>query len=265
MIHPTAIISPEAKVDSSAEIGAYVVIEGPVQIGAGCKIAPHAQIIGDTTVGEGTSIGRGAVIGEYPQDIGFSVETNSGVRIGRSNVIREHVTIHRGSKEGGMTEIGDNNFLMVGCHLGHDTKLGNRNIIANAVLIAGHVHLGNQTFIGGGAVFHQFIRIGDSCVIQGNSSFSKDIPHFCSAGRTNLVTGLNVIGLRRQGFSKEDRQSIKELFDLIYRSGRNLGQAVAEARTREWPEHAEKFLKFFEMPSKKGVGTLRQRGSTDEE
>jgi UDP-N-acetylglucosamine acyltransferase len=265
MIHPTAIISTDAQIDPSVEIGAYVIIEGPVQIQAGCKIAPHAQIIGDTIVGEGTTIGRAVIIGEFPQDIGFTPTIQSGVRIGKNNVIREHVTIHRGSKDGGLTEIGDNNFLMVGSHLGHDVKIGNRNIIANAVLIAGHVHLGNNTFLGGGAVFHQFLRIGDFCVVQGNSSFSKDIPHYCSAGRTNLITGMNIIGLRRQGFTSEDRKNIKELFDLIYRSGRNLGQAVAEARTRTWPAHAERFLQFFEAPSKKGVGTVRVPSASDEE
>lgn len=265
MIHPTALVSAEAQIDPSAEIGAYAIIEGPVQIGAGCRIAPHAQIVGDTVIGAGTAIGRAAVIGEYPQDIGFTPAIQSGVRIGLNNVIREHVTIHRGSKEGGLTVVGDGNFIMVGAHLGHDVKLGNKNIIANAALIAGHVHLGNNTFLGGGAVFHQFLRIGDYCVVQGNSSFSKDIPHYCSAGRTNLITGMNVIGLRRQGFSTEDRKHIKELFDLIYRSGRNLKQAVAEARTRSWPDHAEKFLQFFEAPSKKGVGTLRMRSEADDE
>lgn len=265
MIHPTAIISPLAQLAPDVEVGAYAVIEGPVQLGAGCRVAPHAQIVGDTVIGEGTVIGRGAVIGEDPQDLGFKPETRSGVRIGANNTIREHVTIHRGSKDGSFTVLGDGNFIMVGAHFGHDVKLGNRNIIANAVLVAGHVHFGHHTFVGGGAVFHQFLRVGDYCVIQGNSSFSKDVPHYCAAGRTNLIMGMNVIGMRRQGFSTAERGSIKELFDLIYRSGRNLSQAVEEARTRVWPERAEHLLRFFEAPSKKGVGTVRNRGNGDED
>lgn len=256
MIHPTAIISPEATLDPSVEVGPYAIIEGSVTIHAGCKIAAHAQIIGDTEVGEGTTIGRGAVIGEVPQDLSFVPTIRSGVRIGKNNVIREHVTIHRGSKEGGLTEVGDGNFLMVGSHLGHDVKMGNRNILANAALVAGHVHIGQGTFMGGGAVFHQFIRIGDFCVVQGNGSFSRDIPHFCAAMRVNSVSGLNVIGLRRQGVSAEDRASIKELFNLIYRSGRNLTQALAAAGERAWPERARHLLAFFQAPSKKGICPL---------
>lgn len=258
MVHPTALISPEAQIDPGAEIGAYVVIEGPVKIASGCKIAPHAQIVGDTEIGEGTSIGRGAVVGELPQDLGFDPATISGVKLGKKNVIREHVTIHRGSKAGSFTTLGDGNFIMVGAHFGHDVHLGDENIIANNVLLAGHVHLGNHTFIGGGAVFHQFLRIGDYCVIQGNGSFSKDIPHFCAAQRINRITGLNVIGLRRQGFSAPERAEMKDLFHLMFRSGRNLSQALKEARNgRLWSAHAEKLLGFLEAPSKKGVCQLR--------
>lgn len=257
MIHSTALISPEAHIDPSADIGAYAIIEGAVKIGAGCKIAPHAQIVGDVEIGEGTSVGRGAIIGELPQDLGFDPVTASSVRIGMNNVIRELVTIHRGSKPGSATVIGDGNFIMVGAHLGHDVILGEKNIIANDVLLAGHVHIGNNTFIGGGAVFHQFLRIGDYCVIQGNGSFSKDIPHFCAAQRINRVTGLNVVGLRRAGFTTADRAALKGLFDLIFRSGMNLTQARAAAREKSWPEQAEKFLQFLEAPTKKGVCQLR--------
>ncbi len=262
-VHPTAIISAEAHIDPTVEIGAYVIIEGPAKVAAGCKIAPHAQIVGEVEIGEETSIGRGAVIGDLPQDLGFNPTTVSGVRLGKKNVIREHVTIHRSSKPGGWTTLGDGNFIMVGAHFGHDVQLGDTNIIANDVLLAGHVHVGNHTFIGGGAVFHQFLRIGDYCVIQGNGSFSKDIPHFCAAQRINRVTGLNVVGLRRQGFSTQERAEMKELFDLIFRSKRNLSQAISAARTRKWPAHAEKFLAFLEAPSKKGVCQLRLGNTED--
>ncbi len=263
MVHPTALIAPEAVIDPSVEIGAYVVIEGPVKIAAGCRIEPHAQLVGQVEIGEETTVGRGAVIGDLPQDLGFDPATSSGVRIGKKNVLREHVTIHRSSKAGGLTTLGDGNFIMVGAHFGHDVHMGDANIIANGVLLAGHVHVGNNTFIGGGAVFHQFLRIGDYCVVQGNGSFSKDIPHFCAAQRINRVTGLNVIGLRRQGFSAEQRAEMKELFDLIFRSRRNLTQAIGAARERSWSPQAEKFLAFLEAPSKKGVCQLRLGGGDD--
>ena len=266
MIHPTAIVDPSAQIDPSATVGAYAMIEGPVKLAANVVIGAHAHVIGDTTIGQGTKIGRAAIIGELPQDPSFDPATQSFTIIGENNVIREQATVHRGSKPGSATRIGDNNFIMANAHFAHDVQLGDRNVVANAALIAGHVHIGNNTFIGGGAVFHQFIRVGDYCVIQGNSGFGKDIPHYCAAQRINRMTGLNVIGLRRQGFNSADRALIKELFDLIFRSGRNLSQALAVARQREWPPHCEKFLQFIETPSKRGICPVRSgsEGETDE-
>lgn len=263
MIHPTALIDPRAQIDPSADIGPYVVVDGAAEVAAGCRIEAHAQLVGHVVVGEGTWIGRGAVIGGEPQDLGFDPATRSSVILGKKNVIREHATIHRGSKEGGITRIGDGNYLMVGCHLAHDVVLGDKNVLANAALLAGHIHVGNSTFIGGGAVFHQFLRIGDFCVIQGNGSFSKDIPHYCKAQRINRLTGLNVIGLRRQGFSSEERGAIKDLFQLLFSSGLNLTQAVQEAAAKEWPEKARHLLEFVQAPSKKGVCPVRP-GREDE-
>lgn len=257
MIHPTALIDSKAQIDPTAEIGPYVVIDGAAEIGAGCKIAAHAHIVGRVVVGEGTQIGRAAVIGGEPQDLGFDPATDSSVVLGKKNVIREHVTIHRGSKPGGVTRMGDGNFLMVGSHLAHDVVLGDRNIIANSALLAGHIHVGNNTFIGGGAVFHQFLRIGDFCVVQGNGSFSKDIPHYCAAQRINRITGLNVIGLRRQGFNSEDRAAIKDLFQMLFCDGLNLSQGVAQAAAKDWPQKAQRLLDFVRAPSKKGVCPVR--------
>lgn len=257
MIHPTALIDPKAQIDPTAEIGPFVLIDGASEVGAACKIEAHAQLVGHVVVGEGTRIGRGAVIGGEPQDLGFDPATQSSVVLGRDNVIREHVTIHRGSKNGGMTRVGDGNFLMAGCHLAHDVVMGDKNVIANAALLAGHIQLGNSTFIGGGAVFHQFLRIGDFCVVQGNASFSKDIPHYCAAQRINRITGLNVIGLRRQGFERDERAAIKELFQVLFCEGLNLSQAVEKAAAREWPAKARRLLEFVQAPSRKGVCPVR--------
>lgn len=263
MIHSTAIIDARAQIDPTAEIGPYAIIDGPARIAAGVKVMAHAQLVGKVTVGAGTIIGRAAIIGGEPQDLGFDPLADSEVVLGTENNIREHVTIHRGSKPGGVTRIGDRNFLMAGSHLAHDVVLGNNNIIANAALLAGHIQVGNNTFIGGGAVFHQFIRIGDFCVVQGNGGFGKDIPHYCAAQRINRVTGLNVIGLRRNGFTSEDRAAIKELFHTLFCSGRNLSEAVAEAATHEWPEKARRLLEFVQAPSKKGVCPVRRRREED--
>ena len=253
IIHPTAIIHPDAQIAGDVDIGPFVVIEGAARIASGCRVDAHAQLVGEVQMGEGTSIGRAAIIGEAPQDLSFKRGTRSGVEIGKNCIIREHVTIHRSSTEGGMTRIGDGNYLMVGVHLGHDVALGEGNILANAALLAGHVTVGNQTFIGGGAVFHQFLRIGDSCVIQGNGSFSQDIPHYCRAQRMNRLVGLNVVGLRRQGFSAEGRSELKRLFALLFASDFNMNQAVAEARKTQWTPEAARLLEFVEAPSKKGI------------
>lgn len=253
MIHPTAILHPDARLAEDVEVGPYAVIDGPARIAAGCRVEAHAQLVGRVEVGEGSFIGRAAVIGAAPQELGFDPATDSAVILGKNNVIREHVTIHRGSKPGSATRLGDGNFLMVGAHLAHDVVLGDGNILANACLLAGHIQVGNRTFIGGGAVFHQFIRIGDSCVIQGNGSFGKDIPHFCAAMRTNRVTGLNVVGLRRQGYTAAERAEIKEMFRLLFCSGRNLSQAVAGAREREWQGPALRLLEFAAEPSRRGI------------
>lgn len=253
MIHPSAIVDSRAQIDPTVQIGPYAVIDGPVQIAAGCRIEAHAQIVGDVRIGEGTTVGRAAILGADPQDLSFDPATASGVIIGPGNTIREHVTIHRSSKPGQTTVVGEGNFLMVGCHLGHDVQVGNHNVIANAALFGGHVRLGNNSFIGGGAVFHQFVRIGDCCMAQGNGGFGKDIPHFCCAQRINRLAGLNVVGLRRAGFTAADRAAVKELFTLLFRSGLNLSQAIAEARQKQWPAPAEKLLQFLEAPSRQGV------------
>ena len=253
MIHSTAVVHPSAQIDPSVEIGPYVIIDGPAKIAAGCRIESHAQIIGQVEIGPKCFIGRAAIIGTEPQDLGFDSQTSSSVIMGSNNVIREHVTIHRGSKPGTVTRLGDGNFLMVGVHLAHDVQLGNKNILANCCMLAGHIHLGSNTFIGGGAVFHQFIRIGDSCVIQGNGSFGKDIPHFSSAMRTNRITGLNIVGLRRQGYTTEQRASIKELFHILFCSGKNMTQALAAANQRQWSEPASRLLEFASAPTKRGI------------
>ena len=263
MIHSTALIDSQAQIDPTAEIGAYVIIEGPVKIGPGVKILPHAQILGDTTIGAGSSIGRAAIIGGDPQDLSFDPSTTSGVIIGENNVIREQVTLHRGSKNGGYTRLGDGNFIMANVHFAHDVQVGNQCVFANAALLAGHVHVGNNSFIGGGAVFHQFVRIGDYCIIQGNGGLGKDLPHFCCAQRINRMTGLNVIGLRRAGFSREDRAAIKAAFDLLFRSGRNLSQALATVANKAWPEPCQRMIDFVKAPSRKGICPVRGANKAD--
>ncbi len=252
-IHKTALIDPAAQIAHDVHIGPYCIIEGPVHLAPGCRVEAAAQIIGDVHIGEHTTIGRTAIIGGDPQDLTFDPTTSSGIRIGTHNVIREQVTIHRSTASGGNTTIGHHNLIMAVAHLAHDVHLGDHNILANATMLAGHVHLGHHSFLGGGAGVHQFVRIGSYTTLQGNGQYSQDIPPYCTASQRNLLSGLNIIGLRRGGFDRETRATIKSLFDLIFRSEHNLTQALTHARTRQWPPEAETLLQFLEAPTKKGI------------
>jgi UDP-N-acetylglucosamine acyltransferase len=252
MIHPTAIIDPEAKLGSRVAVGPHAVIEGPVQIGDGCEIQAHAVLTGSVILGNRNVIGYGAVIGGEPQDFAFRPEVCSGVHIGDGNRIREYCTIHRGSKENTATVVGDGCYLMAGAHLAHNVRLGDQVVIANNALLGGYVQVDEGVFIGGGCVFHQFIRVGRLAICQGASAFSKDIPPYTMAADRNGVAGLNIVGLRRAGYSVEQRAEIKEAFALFYRRGFNVTQALAAARERAWGAEAQAFFDFVGAGKKRG-------------
>lgn len=269
MIHPTAIIHPDAQLAASVTIGPYAVIEGAAVLGEGCVVQAHAIIGASVTMGKGNTIGYGAIVGGDPQDFAFQPEVRSRVVIGNDNKIREYVTIHRGTTEDSETAMGDGCFLMAGAHLAHNVRLANHVILANNVLLGGHVQVGDRVFIGGGCVFHQHIRIGHHAICQGASAFSKDIPPFVIAAERNGVAGLNVIGLRRSGFDPAQRAEIKHAFDLLYRSGKNVAQALDAARTETWTGAGAAFWAFVAGSRKKGLcdwlGSRRGRGETMEE
>jgi UDP-N-acetylglucosamine acyltransferase len=252
-IHPTAVIEPGAQLGEEVELGPYVCIGAEVELGARTVVQSHAVIEGKVCLGTDNQIGPGAVIGGLPQDLSFKPGTRSGVKIGNGNIIREHVTIHRGTAEDSVTLIGDHNFLMAGAHLGHNCTIGNNVIIANHCLLGGYVTVEDSVFLGGGCVFHQFIRIGKLAIAQGLSAFSKDIPPFCLAAERNLVFGLNVIGLRRAGFSTEERTELKQAFQLLYQSGLNVRQALAQAENQQWSAAAETFFQFVREAKRRGI------------
>jgi UDP-N-acetylglucosamine acyltransferase len=252
-IHPTALVSPDAEIADDASIGPFTVIEGPVKIGGGVKIGGHAWISGRTVIGEACEIGWGSILGADPQDLSFDPAVDSGVILGPRNTVREYVTIHRGSRAGGQTILGQGNLLMTGVHLAHDVRLGDDNILANNVLLAGHVTVGNKAFLGGAAGFHQFIQIGDLAMVQGLTAVSQDVPPYCTAYGINQIAGLNTVGLRRAGFSADDRAAIKRAFKLVYQSGKPREEALAAAASQDWPPPALRFLDAIRSPSRKGV------------
>lgn len=263
-IHPTAVISPGAELAESVEVGPHAVISGRATIGAGTVIQAHAIIEDRVTIGAGNLIGFGAVIGAAPQDFAHQAEISSEVRIGDNNRIREHVTIHRGTKEGTATTVGNGCFLMVGTHLAHNVTIADNVIITNNCLLAGYVEVGEAAVLGGGSVFHQFIRIGRRAMIAGSSSFNKDIPPFVTANFRNLLVGINVVGLRRGGFTSPTRLEIKRAFKLVYRSGLRVREALAEAGKLEWGPEATEFFEFIKS-SRRGTCTSNRLAEADEQ
>lgn len=252
-IHPSAVIHPSAELDGDVEVGPFAVIEAGARIGAGCVIQAHAVVCGHVVMGQRNTIGYGAIIGGDPQDYAFRPEVRSEVRIGDDNRIREYCTLHRGTAEGSATVVGNGCFLMAGAHLAHNVQLGNGVVLANNVLLAGHILVADKVFIGGGSVFHQHMRIGRLAICQGLSAFGKDIPPFVTAARINGVAGLNVVGLRRAGMGAAQRAEIKEAFSLLYRSGLNTSQALAEAANRSWGSEAAEFWEFCANARKRGL------------
>jgi UDP-N-acetylglucosamine acyltransferase len=228
-IHPTALIEEGAR------------------LGEGCVIHAHALIGRHCHLEDGVVVHPYAVLGGDPQDLGFKPETPSGVRIGARTVIREHVTVNRATKSGESTTVGADCFLMTGCHVAHDCRVGERVVIANAVLLGGHVRIGDRVFLGGGAVIHQFVRIGESVMIGGGGRISSDVAPFCLATERNTIYGLNVVGLRRRGFTREVLAEIKQAFrETLARGGNVRERAAAEiASGRYSSPEARGFLEFL--------------------
>ena len=259
-IHPTAIIDPTAQIGSEVEIGPSAIIGAGVVIGDSCTIQAHAVLEGVVKMGSGNFIGYGAIIGAAPQDLSFDPKTQSAVEIGNGNTIREYCTIHRGSTEGSATVIGDDNFLMVGNHLGHNCTLGNGVVMANDCLLAGHVRIDDRAFIGGGSRFHQGIRMGRLVMAEGR--FTQNLPPFLSAAK-NEVYGFNVIGMRRANFSGAERDEIKRAFKLLYRSGLNTKQVLEKAAEMEFSPIGREFFDFVANAGKRGIVSYG-RGATED-
>jgi UDP-N-acetylglucosamine acyltransferase len=208
-------------------------------------------------------VGSGTILGGDPQYRGFDHNIPSGVSVGDDNVIREYATIHRSIHPGGETCLGEGNYLMAGSHVGHDASVGNFNTLANNVLLAGHVRVGDRCFLGGGSVFHQFIRVGDLAITQGNSGFSLDLPPFVIGYGINLVAGVNVIGLKRAGFSPSDIRAVKGGFREIFRGGTPIREVLARNTEDTHPGPVQVFYRFLREESKKGV-CIRSRGDRED-
>lgn len=245
-IHPTAIVHPKATLGANVQIGAYSLVGEHVTLGDNAVLHSHVVVEGRTTIGEGTKIFPFASIGHAPQDLKYHGE-ESRLIIGKNNTIREHVTMNPGTEFGGMeTKVGDNGLFMMACHVAHDCLIGDNVIMANNATLAGHVHVGDFAFIGGLAAVHQFIRIGPHAVIGGMSGVENDvIPYGRVKGERAFLAGLNLIGLERHGFTKDDIRVLQKAYNQLFADDGTLEQRIdqVEKDFADQP-HVQDLIKF---------------------
>jgi UDP-N-acetylglucosamine acyltransferase len=245
-IHPSAIVSQDAKLGRNVSIGPFCVIESNVAIGNECRLAGFVVIREGTTLGAGNVFHERVVVGGEPQYVNAQPPFG-GVRIGDRNVFRECTTIHRGLKPGQLTTLGDGNYLMVNAHIAHDCVLGSHNIVANNAMLGGHVLVGSHAYISASVAIHQFCRVGDYAMVGGQSHVNKDVPPFVTLdGLTSRVVGLNTIGLKRKGFSPTDIAQLKEAYRVIYRRGLRWDEVLATLAEQFGAGPAAAFLEFFQ-------------------
>lgn len=268
-IHPTAKVDSTAIVGSSsaigpgASIGPYAIIEDEAVIGPGCKIAGHAVIKEFTSLGARNRVFEHAVLGGEPQDVKFKGESSSLV-IGDDNLIREFCTLHRASGEGEVTRIGSRNFLMIGVHIAHNCNLGDDNILANEVALAGHIVVEDHVFISNNVGAHQFVRFGRYAMVGGKSKIVQDVlPFFLTDGNPARVRGLNLVGLRRAGFSSESRAALKAAYRLLFRSDVPF-EVVINSLAQASDENVAHLVNFIKE-SKRGFTRARARERLSEE
>jgi UDP-N-acetylglucosamine acyltransferase len=255
MIHPTAVIDPKAEIGEGVEIGPFSVVEKDVSIGEETKVGPHVIIQEGTKIGKGCRVFQFASIGEAPQFLGYKGE-KTFLQIGDRNIIREFVTLHRGTaKGGGKTVIGNDNYFMAYSHVAHDCQVGNQVMMANGATLGGHILIEDHAIIGGLSAVHQFCRIGTHAILSGLTGVSQDVPpYMMAAGSRAKLYGLNSVGLKRHQFSEEEIKALKKAYRIIFRSGLTLERAmkaVEEDDIFQIPE-VRHLLEFIQH-SKRGI------------
>ncbi len=252
-IHSSAIVDPDARIADDVEVGPFSIIEADVEIGAGCKIGSNVRIYSGTRMGQHNQIDHAAVLGCEPQDLGFTQENSKPLSIGDHNRFREGVNISRGIKTEHGTIIGSHNYIMAMCHVGHDCIVGDHNIFANTASLSGHVEMEDHIFLSGKTATHQFCRIGAYAMVAGLSGIAQDIPPYLMAdGHRAEAVGLNVVGLRRAGFSPAQRKAIKLAYRVIYQSDLKLQDAREKLKTSAPTTEVSHIIEFIEG-SERGI------------
>ena len=255
VVHATAIVDPAAALGQGVVVGPWALVGPGVEIGDGTEIGPRVLVERDTVVGEDCRIANGAVLGTDPQDLKYRGE-HSTLRVGDRTVIREFVTLNRGTSASGRTLVGTDCLLMAYTHVAHDCELGNHVVLANSVAMGGHVLIEDWAIVGGLTPIHQFVRIGAHAFVGGGSRVPQDVPPYCRiAGNPPRLYGLNTVGLERRGLSEETRRALKQAYRILFQSDENLSRAVDRAE-REVPGIPEvKHLLQFIRSSERGVTT----------
>lgn len=260
-IHSTAIVHPSAEIADEVSIGPYAVVEENVRIGRGCRLMAHCFVGRGTALGERNVLHPGAVLGNTPQDLSTTGLEDARLEVGDRNVFREYCTIHRGSRDGTATVIGNDNFVMVQAHVAHDCRLGNSIILAGGALLAGHITVEDRAFISGNVAVHQFCRIGTLAMVAGLSRVNQDAPPYFMVHGDSEVSGLNRVGLERSGFSKEERERIRQAYKMLYRKGYRLEYALRRIEeTLGFSPHARHLVEFVRT-SKRGICRHHRRGT----
>ena len=251
-IHPSAIIGQHVQLGDGNDIGPGCLIEDGVALGSSNRLWMNVYVGPGTTMGDANQIHMGAVLGHLPQDLAFTGEP-SFTEIGHRNTIREYVTVHRGTKPGTATVIGDGNFLMANAHIAHNCQVGSKTIFANLTTLAGYCAVEDEVVLSGMVVVHQFVRIGQLAIVSGLSAVIKDVPpYLLCAGRPAVIRGLNVIGLRRASIPAPARDELKQAYRFLYRQGLNVSNAL-EAIERSCHTEETKRLVAFVRASKRGI------------
>lgn len=255
MIHPTAIIDPSAKLASGVTVGPYTVIGPKVEIGEDTIVGPHVVINGPTRIGKKNHIFQFASVGEMPQDKKYAGE-DSWLEIGDNNVIREACTLNRGTGVGGnLTKIGNNNLFMAYVHIAHDCIVGNHTVFANNATLAGHIIVEDYVVLSGFSAVHQFCRLGKHSFLAKCAKVGKDVvPYTLVAGEDAVPYGLNVVGLRRHGFSNEDIATLRQAYKIIYRKSLSLADMVSELnKLAERHPIVKDIVEFVQNSSQRGI------------